>query len=899
MKTCNINSSLFDSDRLDGGQLEFSLNLEMLKSAADADKDKEIRLDNGNGESGKGRRRLFAKLGANNCRQQSAQPQPQRNRSLMFRPILDVAGVGALIDTITRRDEEQAASELATAAETTKPRVFLGSLRRGGGGKAYGAQVRKAPMQIQLQQTISPPGNVLAASNLTSKKAVAASEALDDEGPGIALSLKSSRSRRFLLHTPLGEYEVERTLGQGSYGKVKLMRSALTGERVAVKIIRRFAPHKRRRGHAEYRKARTLDRRVVREANLASILGGRHPGIVPLTDFRVTDTHFYLFYAFVEGETLAERIGSSGLSETEARGIFRGVAEAIAFCHAHSVIHRDIKLENVMVARGSGQARLIDFGLANFFDGASLMETFCGSLPYTAPEILRGDAYVGPEVDVWSLGVLLYVTLCGRFPFEDPAQPRNYDRIMAADYALRADMSAPLRDLLARMLEPAVARRIAMADILTHPWVADGAPAGAPAPPAHGPRLSRRCLPLPGPRVDMAAVRETAVCLDRSADDVTRILETAMARGAVRRRGAHTIVDVPNSPVVSVYALVLHQMRRRRQRQGYIGGVPPASSLAARATGTTITATTSSTLAVSGAASMPLLPLRSGGRSRITASPLRAIGAMDDVQRRIALPAALAGAAPFDVMERLSALLALHEIAHTYVEPRVGSAEHNGYSSGVVATAATTATGSNWSWTLSWMDGDCSIEEDSEHGSSNNDDDNTNINIALNIDNDDGHAAASNKHDARRWSSRLYRMLSRSQPLGKNADGCNGSKNQANMQKPAPSQPDQPNTAVPSSSSSSAANAANAAVAADDSACVAVKHTTCVLLAQYSPSLSRSREAEILEYYSCSVRIELVRVAAGPASLRRRYALLVDRMAGHKGKFALFRTFLQRMASEI
>ncbi|KAJ2658110.1 Serine/threonine-protein kinase [Coemansia sp. RSA 1200] len=890
MKTCNINSSLFDSDRLDGGQLEFSLNLEMLKSAADADKTSEIRLDNGNGELVKGRHRLFAKLGANNCKQQSA--QPQRNRSLMFRPILDVAGVGALIDTIARRDEEQAASEVA--AEPTKPRVFLGSLRRGGGGKAYGAQVRKAPMQIQLQQTAPPPGDVLAASNIASKKATA-SEALNDEGPGIALSLKSSRSRRFLLHTPLGEYEVERTLGQGSYGKVKLMRSALTSERVAVKIIRRFAPHKRRRGHAEYRKARTLDRRVVREANLASILGGRHPGIVPLTDFRVTDTHFYLFYAFVEGETLAERIGSSGLSETEARGIFRGVAEAIAFCHAHSVIHRDIKLENVMVARGSGQARLIDFGLANFFDGASLMETFCGSLPYTAPEILRGDAYVGPEVDVWSLGVLLYVTLCGRFPFEDPAQPRNYDRIMAADYALRADMSAPLRDLLARMLEPAVARRIAMVDILTHPWVADGVPAGAPVPPAHGPRLSRRCLPLPGPRVDMAAVRETAVCLDRSTDEVARILETAMARGAVRRRGAHTIVDVPNSPVVSVYALVLHQMRRRRQRQGYIGGVPPSSSMAARAAAATTTATTSSTLAVSGAASMPLLPLQSGGRSRITASPLRAIGAMDDVQRRIALPAALAGAAPFDVMERLSVLLALHEIAHTYVEPRVGSAEHNRHSSGVVATAATTATGSNWSWTLSWMDGDCSIEDDSEHGS-NNDDDNTNINIDLNVDNDDGHAAASSKHDARRWSSRLYRMLSRSQPFGKNADGCNGSKKPVNMQKPAPLQPDQPNTAVPSSSSSSAAAAA---VAANDSACVAVKHTTCVLLAQYSPSLSRSREAEILEYYSCSVRIELVRVAAGPASLRRRYALLVDRMAGHKGKFALFRTFLQRMASEI
>ncbi|KAJ1815319.1 Serine/threonine-protein kinase, partial [Coemansia sp. RSA 2598] len=280
----------------------------------------------------------------------------------------------------------------------------------------------------------------------------------------IAVSLKSTRSRQFLLNTPLGEFEIQRTLGQGSYGKVKLMRSALSHELFAVKIIKRYPPHKHRRGHHEYRKAKTLDRRVVREANLAAILGQLHPHIVPLHDFRVTDTHFYLFYAYVNGVTLAERVGSAGLSEDEARAIFKPVTETIAFCHRYSVIHRDIKLENVLLdyadegdnarplllpregskssrnvvsnanstgpgsmadaaadptgARSSadyraasvfdGRVKLIDFGLANFFDGTSLMETFCGSLPYTAPEILRGDAYVGPEIDVWSLGVLLY-----------------------------------------------------------------------------------------------------------------------------------------------------------------------------------------------------------------------------------------------------------------------------------------------------------------------------------------------------------------------------------------------------------------------------------------------------------------------------------------------------------
>ncbi|KAJ1679695.1 Serine/threonine-protein kinase, partial [Spiromyces aspiralis] len=135
----------------------------------------------------------------------------------------------------------------------------------------------------------------------------------------ITVSIKDRHSRRFLLHTPLGEFQVVRTLGQGSYGRVRLMRSALTNEQYAVKIIRRYPPHKHHKSHPEHRKAKTLDRRIVREANLAAILGQLHPNIVPLHDFRVTDTHLYLFYEFVDGMTLAEKIGSTGLPESEAK----------------------------------------------------------------------------------------------------------------------------------------------------------------------------------------------------------------------------------------------------------------------------------------------------------------------------------------------------------------------------------------------------------------------------------------------------------------------------------------------------------------------------------------------------------------------------------------------------
>ncbi|KAJ2488411.1 Serine/threonine-protein kinase [Coemansia sp. RSA 2050] len=714
---------------------------------------------------------------------------PQRRRSLMFQPLLDVAAVGALIDTFA--DRPLTPFPVTTLTPLLAPKVdldgtkqrIMGGLRRAttvissnrhkikllkhrpstdmlGGisviesaqpddtnnkvcpvaqpgntnnaianARNSAAELTTATTTLQLEphqpplatphvrragtlniSTRQPPPSTATAHAARLKRSPThhgqpPSSAPADSNIGlgyapIAVSLKSSRSRQFLLNTPLGEFEVIRTLGQGSYGKVKLMRSALTAEQFAVKIIKRYPPHKHRRGHAEYRKAKTLDRRVVREANLAAILGQLHPHIVPLHDFRVTDTHFYLFYAYVNGVTLAERVGSSGLSEREARAVFKPVVETIRFCHQYSVIHRDIKLENVLIdyadesqdawpllGRGAsatmaagagagagagsqrslanlhrsasatilgkrgneasgtgvctpplvdyrvasvfdGRVKIIDFGLANFFDGTSLMETFCGSLPYTAPEILRGDAYVGPEIDVWSLGVLLYVMMTGQFPFEDPAQIRNFDKIMAGDFALRPTMSRALQDLLVKMLEPSSKRRITMQGVLQHEWLVNSGcnshglrgslsfaaasceplpSAAAGVVPAPGTCCARhpfaltdaihdrRTLLLPGPTINRVIAREVATCLDRSLDEVMRLLEAAMSAGrktssksmtplhASSSSGAHqgaaahqwpsallelnsqsTLIEVPNSPVISVYALVLQQISMRR-----------------------------------------------------------------------------------------------------------------------------------------------------------------------------------------------------------------------------------------------------------------------------------------------------------------------------------------------
>ncbi|OLY79953.1 Serine/threonine protein kinase KIN1 [Smittium mucronatum] len=180
------------------------------------------------------------------------------------------------------------------------------------------------------------------------------SELNESDTSMIAVSANNKKPKTFLFNTPLGEYETIKNLGQGSYGKVKLMRNTLTNVEYAVKIIKRYSASKHKQGHPSYNKAKTLDRRILREVNLSKILGEMHPHIISLYDFRMTDRNFYLFYEYINGPTLSERIGSNGVSEEEAKLLFKPIADAISYCHSYSIIHRDLKLENLLIDYTAG-----------------------------------------------------------------------------------------------------------------------------------------------------------------------------------------------------------------------------------------------------------------------------------------------------------------------------------------------------------------------------------------------------------------------------------------------------------------------------------------------------------------------------------------------------------------
>lgn len=142
-----------------------------------------------------------------------------------------------------------------------------------------------------------------------------------------------------------------------------------------------------------------------------------------------TTYHWYMLFEYVNGGQMLDYIISHGrLKEKQARKFSRQIASALDYCHRNSIAHRDLKIENILISK-TGDIKIIDFGLSNLFSPRSHLKTFCGSLYFAAPELLQAKAYTGPEVDVWSFGIVLYVLVCGKVPFDDQSMPALHAKI--------------------------------------------------------------------------------------------------------------------------------------------------------------------------------------------------------------------------------------------------------------------------------------------------------------------------------------------------------------------------------------------------------------------------------------------------------------------------------------
>ncbi|XP_022371800.1 serine/threonine-protein kinase SIK1 isoform X1 [Enhydra lutris kenyoni] len=255
----------------------------------------------------------------------------------------------------------------------------------------------------------------------------------------------------------VGFYDVERTLGKGNFAVVKLARHRVTKTQVAIKII-----DKTRLDSSNLEK-------IYREVQIMKLLN--HPHIIKLYQVMETKDMLYIVTEFAKNGEMFDYLTSNGhLSENEARKKFWQILSAVEYCHSHHIVHRDLKTENLLLD-GSMDIKLADFGFGNFYKSGEPLSTWCGSPPYAAPEVFEGKEYEGPQLDIWSLGVVLYVLVCGSLPFDGPNLPALRQRVLEGRFRIPFFMSQDCETLIRRMLVVDPAKRITIAQIRQHRWM--------------------------------------------------------------------------------------------------------------------------------------------------------------------------------------------------------------------------------------------------------------------------------------------------------------------------------------------------------------------------------------------------------------------------------------------
>lgn len=261
----------------------------------------------------------------------------------------------------------------------------------------------------------------------------------------------------------LNQYQFVKNIGEGSFGKVKLARHRVTKQEVAMKVINR-------------RKliSRDLAGRIEREIQYLQLL--RHPHIIKLYTVITTKTDIYMVLEYVPMELFDYIVKHGRLGEAKARKLFQQIICAVEYCHRHKIVHRDLKPENLLLDKNMN-VKIADFGLSNIMTDGNFLKTSCGSPNYAAPEVIGGKLYAGPEVDVWSCGVILYVFLVGRLPFDDEFIPTLFKKIQAGSFHIPSQTPPGAADLIKRCLMVHPVQRIQIPDIRQHEWFIKDLPA--------------------------------------------------------------------------------------------------------------------------------------------------------------------------------------------------------------------------------------------------------------------------------------------------------------------------------------------------------------------------------------------------------------------------------------
>ncbi|XP_026385210.1 CBL-interacting serine/threonine-protein kinase 9-like [Papaver somniferum] len=263
--------------------------------------------------------------------------------------------------------------------------------------------------------------------------------------------------------TRVGKYAMGRTLGEGSFAKVKFAKNVENGDCVAIKILdkNKVLRHE-------------MIQMIKREISTMKMI--KHPNVIQLHEVMASKTKVYIVLEYVDGRELFDKIAHRGkLKEDEARSYFQQLINAVDYCHSRGVYHRDLKPENLLLDT-HGVLKVTDFGLSTFSQESQdgLCHTACGTPNYVAPEVLKDKGYHGSTSDVWSCGIILFVLMAGYFPFDDSNIMALYRKIYRAEFSFPGWFSSSSKKLIKRILDPDPATRITIPQILETEWFKKG-----------------------------------------------------------------------------------------------------------------------------------------------------------------------------------------------------------------------------------------------------------------------------------------------------------------------------------------------------------------------------------------------------------------------------------------
>ncbi|XP_032443531.1 serine/threonine-protein kinase BRSK1-like isoform X1 [Xiphophorus hellerii] len=258
----------------------------------------------------------------------------------------------------------------------------------------------------------------------------------------------------------VGPYRLEKTLGKGQTGLVKLGVHCITGQKVAIKIVNRE------------KLSESVLMKVEREIAILKLI--EHPHVLKLYDVYENNKYLYLVLEHVSGGELFDYLVKKGrLTPKEARKFFRQIISALDFCHSHSICHRDLKPENLLLDE-KNNIRIADFGMASLQVGDSLLETSCGSPHYACPEVIRGERYDGRRADVWSCGVILFALLVGALPFDHDNLRQLLEKVKSGVFHMPHFIPPDCQALLKGMIEVNPDKRLTLEAIQKHNWYLGG-----------------------------------------------------------------------------------------------------------------------------------------------------------------------------------------------------------------------------------------------------------------------------------------------------------------------------------------------------------------------------------------------------------------------------------------